>query len=77
MIENNKKENINRKRVLLAGASLFIIMPVFLFVLEKIISSYYLSNPKLFIGIVVGGAILIDAAFVKLYKKTTSNEKNT
>ncbi|MDH5368865.1 MAG: hypothetical protein OEW99_02495 [Gammaproteobacteria bacterium] len=72
----NKDENINNKRVLLAGASIFIIMPIFLFLLEKIIGdSDTLSNPKLLLGIIFGGAVLTDHLFVK-YLKNKNKIKN-
>ena len=73
MNENNETENLNSKRILLAGASVFLIIPVFLFLLEKIVGdSDDLSNPKLLIGVFAGGTALIDFLFVKFIKR---NEK--
>jgi len=70
MNKNDEIENIKGKRILLAGASVFLIMPIFLFLLEKVISSFYeINNPKLLIGLIVGGAVLIDYYFVKHLKE--------
>ena len=75
MKEHDKTGNINNKRILLAGASIFLIMPVFLFLLEKTIGdSDTLSNPKLLIGIIGGGAVLIDHFFVKIIKSKNNTK---
>ena len=71
--ENTK--NLTGNRVLLAGASIFIIMPALLFITEKLISYPDINNPKLIIGVIFGGVVLIDTIFVKFYK--TRNDKNT
>jgi len=64
--ENTK--NLTSNRVLLAGVSVFIIMPALLFIAEKLINYPDINNPKLIIGVVFGGAVLIDTIFVKFYK---------
>lgn len=72
MRENKELEIITSKRMLLAGATIFLIMPVFWLVLDKAFNANYLEDPMLLIYITFAAAVFMDRVFVKIIN-TRSN----
>ena len=72
MREDKELEIITSKRILLARATIFLIMPVFWLVLDKALNGKYLEDPMLLIYITFAAAVFMDRVFVKIIN-TRSN----